>query len=305
MQSSKEMIQAMKQYLKQNNQIIGKTAVQIRQEMAESASRLPPLHGISFERIDSDGVAGEWLNVMEDYAAEDRKKAILYVHGGGFISGNCEIYRDLSARIASASGVKVFTLEYRLAPEHVYPAANEDCLTAYFWLLRQGLLPEDIILGGDSIGATLVIMTLITLRDTGEGLPAAAFLLSPHGDLVHLDGESYDSRAELDPTGSREGNHRILQDYLGGYEGDMPDLLSPLRLQLGGLPPLLIQVGDQEVLLNDAERLAERVRSAGGEVQLEIWENLWSVFQMMSALLPEGQEAIGNIGDFVTRIWDK
>ncbi|MNC32744.1 Monoterpene epsilon-lactone hydrolase [compost metagenome] len=146
-------------------------------------------------------------------------------------------------------------------------------------------------------------MTLITLRDLGAKLPAAAFLLSPHGDLVHLDGASYDSNAELDPTGSREGNQRILRDYLGGYAGEIPALLSPLRLRLQGLPPLLIQAGDQEVLLSDAERLAERILAVGGKVTLEIWENLWSVFQMMSAVLPEAQEAIGNIGSFVRTTW--
>ncbi|MGN7763922.1 alpha/beta hydrolase [Paenibacillus sp. 22594] len=303
MPSSKEMLQAIRQHLQQNNQTAGKTAAQIRLEMAESAKRLPLLPEVSAERVDMDGVEGEWLNVKGERSEKGKRKAILYVHGGGFISGNCEIYRDLAARIAVASGVRVFTLEYRLAPEYVYPAANEDCLAAYRWLLRTGFQPEDIILGGDSVGASLVLMTLITLRDVGDKLPAAAFLLSPHSDLIHLDGESYDSRAELDPTGSRERNQRILRDYLGGYNGNMPVLLSPLRLRLDGLPPLLIQAGDQEVLLSDAERLAERVRADGGEATLEIWENLWSVFQLMSALLPEGQEAIGNIGSFVKRIW--
>lgn len=303
MPSSKEMLQAIRQHLQQNNQTAGKTVAQIRLEMTESAKRLPLLPEVSAERVDMDGVAGEWLNVIGDDSEKSNGKVILYVHGGGFISGNCEIYRDLTARIAAASGVRVFTLEYRLAPEYVYPAANEDCLAAYSWLLRTGFLPEDIIMGGDSVGASLVLMTLITLRDVGDKLPAAAFLLSPHSDLVHLDGESYDSRAELDPTGSREGNERILRDYLGGYNGIMPALLSPLRLRLDGLPPLLIQAGDQEVLLSDAERLAERVHADGGEATLEIWENLWSVFQLMSALVPEGQEAIGNIGSFVKRIW--
>ncbi|MNO36961.1 Monoterpene epsilon-lactone hydrolase [compost metagenome] len=303
MPSSKEMLSAIKNHLKQNNRTAGKTAAQIRLALAESAKRLPLLPGVSVERAEMNGLAGEWVDAIKDHTADGRKKAILYFHGGGLISGSCEIYRDLAARISAASGVRVLTVEYRLAPEYVYPAANDDCYAAYCWLLGTGLLPEDIILGGDSAGATLALMTLITLRDLGAKLPAAAFLLSPHGDLVHLDGASYDSNAELDPTGSREGNQRILRDYLGGYTGEIPALLSPLRLRLQGLPPLLIQAGDQEVLLSDAERLAERILAVGGKVTLEIWENLWSVFQMMSAVLPEAQEAIGNIGSFVRTTW--
>ncbi len=303
MPSSIEMLSAIKDYLKQNNQIAGKTAVQIRLELAESAKRLQQLPDISVEKAEMNGLKGEWVDACKEHNPGERRKVILYFHGGGFISGSCEIYRDLAARISAVSGVSVLIVEYRLAPEHVYPAANDDCYAAYCWLLETGLQPEGIILGGDSVGATLALMTLLTLRDSGESLPAAAFLLSPHSDLVHLDGESYDSRAALDPTGSREGNQRILQDYLGGYAGEIPALLSPVKLGLHGLPPLLIQAGDQEVLLSDAEKLAERVRAEEGEATLEIWENMWSVFQMMSAVLPEAQEAIGNIGSFVRKTW--
>ncbi|WP_051052115.1 alpha/beta hydrolase [Paenibacillus sonchi] len=303
MPSSIEMLNAIKNHLKQNSQTAGKTAMQIRLELAESAKRLQQLPDISAEKADMNGLQGEWVNACKDHNPEDRRKVILYFHGGGFISGSCEVYRDLAARISAASGAPVLTVEYRLAPEHVYPAANDDCYSAYCRLLETGLQPENIILGGDSVGATLALMTMITLRESGGRLPAAAFLLSPHGDLVHLDGESYDSKAELDPTGSREGNRRILRDYLGGYAGEPPALLSPLKLCLHGLPPLLIQAGDQEVLLSDAERLAERIRAEGGEVTLEIWENMWSVFQMMSDMLPEAQEAIGSMGSFVRKMW--
>ncbi|MNC38602.1 Monoterpene epsilon-lactone hydrolase [compost metagenome] len=195
----------------------------------------------------------------------------------------------------------MLTVEYRLAPEHRYPAANEDCLSAYYWLLAQGIFPENTILGGDSIGATLALMTMISLRDAGEALPAAAVLLSPHSDLVHLDGESYTSRAMTDPTGSLEGNQKILEDYLGECDGNLPELLSPLRLKLHGLPPMLIQAGDQEVLLSDAERLAARAQAEGSEVKLEIWEQMWSVFQFMAGLLVEGEQAIVSIGEFVRK----
>ncbi|MEK3904454.1 alpha/beta hydrolase [Paenibacillus sp. FSL R7-0179] len=145
-------------------------------------------------------------------------------------------------------------------------------------------------------------MTLITLREQGDRLPAAACLLSPHADLVHLDGESYDSCAGTDPTGSREANQKIILEYMGDFGGAWPAILSPLRMDLRGLPPLLIQAGNHEVLLSDAERLAEQGRAAGITVELQVWENMWCAFQLMAAMLPEAQQAIGNIGSFIKRI---
>ncbi|MHA6531978.1 alpha/beta hydrolase [Paenibacillus sp. BAC0078] len=304
MSNRTEMLNAIKSHLKQINRIGARTVAQIREDLAAAAESLPRLPGVQTVKVQIAQLHGEWVDCTDEAAGAGKGKVILYYHGGGFISGTCEIYRDLAARISAASDVRVLTVEYRLAPEHVYPAANEDCLAAYDWLLAEGYSPEDIILGGDSVGASLALMTLITLRDAGKKLPAAAFLLSPHSDLVHLDGESYDSRAEMDPTGSRAGNQRILEDYLGDHAGGMPLLLSPLRADLQGLPPLLIQAGDQEVLLSDAERLAERASTAGVQVTLEIWEDLWSVFQMIAAILPDGQQAIGNIGTYVKNIWN-
>ncbi|QQZ59625.1 alpha/beta hydrolase fold domain-containing protein [Paenibacillus sonchi] len=169
MPSSIEMLNAIKNHLKQNSQTAGKTAMQIRLELAESAKRLQQLPDISAEKADMNGLQGEWVNACKDHNPEDRRKVILYFHGGGFISGSCEVYRDLAARISAASGAPVLTVEYRLAPEHVYPAANDDCYSAYCRLLETGLQPENIILGGDSVGATLALMTMITLRESGEG----------------------------------------------------------------------------------------------------------------------------------------
>lgn len=303
MRTSIEQLNEMKSFLRQTNRNLGKTAGQIRQDMAEAAKQLPVFPGTHVRQVEINQLNAEWVTAG-DMSPESVERAILYFHGGGFISGNCEIYRDLAARISAASGVPVLTVEYRLAPEHRYPAANDDCLSAYQWMLAEGYSPDSIILGGDSVGASLALMSLLSVRDEGGAMPAGAFLLSPHSDLVHLDGESYDSSADLDPMGSREGNQRILDDYTGTVNGDAPAILSPLRLNLQGLPTLFIQVGDQEVLLSDAERLAERARAAGVEVTLEVWENMWSVFQLMAALLPESQQAIMNIGIFTKRIWN-
>jgi acetyl esterase/lipase len=264
--------------------------------MIEAAVNLPSHSDVTVERVGFGTLSGEWIIPMESAPPDD--KVILYFHGGGFIAGTCEFYRDLATRIAKASGTKVLIVEYRLAPEYPYPAANEDCIGAYRWLLANGYSSSDIVLGGDSVGASLALMTLISLRDEGKELPAGAFLISPHTDLVHLDGESYQSRALLDPTGSLEGNKRILDAYVG-IQSEPAPILSPLRMDLQGLPELFVQVSDHEVLLSDSTRLAERAKAAGVHVELEIWDNMWSVFHFLAYMLPEAEQAIMHIGKFV------
>lgn len=295
--TSMEQLAAIKYYLRQTSGYGSKSVEQIREEMANSGANLPKHSDIIVERITIGHMYGEWVSPVKP-VCENQDHAILYFHGGGFISGTPEFYRDLTARITKTSGVKVLTLDYRLAPEHPYPAANEDCLSAYRWLLTNGYQACNIMIGGDSVGASLALMTLISLRDNGEELPVGAFLISPHTDLIHLDGESYVSRSDLDPTGSLEGNKRIRDVYLGNQRETIP-LLSPLRMNLSELPPLFIQVGNHEVLLSDSTRLDERARAAGVAVTLEIWDNMWSVFHMLAYMLPEAQAAISNIAGFV------
>jgi acetyl esterase/lipase len=294
--TSMEQLAAIKDYLKQTNRFESKSVAQIRQEMIEAAASLPSHSDVTVERVRIGTLSGEWIIPVESAPTDD--KVILYFHGGGFIAGTCEFYRDLVSRIAKASGMKVLMIEYRLAPEYIYPAANEDCIGAYRWLLANGNSARDILFGGDSVGASLALMTLISLRDEGRELPAGAFLISPHTDLVHLDGESYQSRASLDPTGTLEGNKRILDAYVGSRT-ERASILSPLRMNLQGLPDLLIQVGDHEVLLSDSTRLAEQARVAGVHVELEIWEKMWSVFHFLAYMLPEAEQAISKIGKFV------
>jgi len=296
--TSAEQLAAIRTYLKQSNNDEGKSVQQIRREMAEAAEKWPVLVDFKTEKAAVGYLKGEWVDAA-DTGSVNEDRAILYFHGGGFVSGTCEFYRDLAARISRSSGVKVLTVEYRLAPEHPYPAANEDCLFAYRWLLDNGYAADKIVVGGDSVGGTLALMTLLSLRNTGAELPVGAFLLSPHTDLVHLDGESYESRAALDPTGSLQGNRRLLRDYLGNHTGEPPAILSPLRMDLAGLPDILVQTGDYEVLLSDAMRFADKAGLAGVEVALEVWEQMWSVFQFLACALPEARQAIDNIGQFV------
>lgn len=297
-----ETLAAIKSHLKQHIDPL-RPAEQIRKEMEGIPPGIRDLEDIHIEQVLIGYLRGEWVRAAS--SSEHRgscahaDRVILYFHGGGFVGGTCLYYRDLASRISKESGVKVLTFEYRLAPEHPYPAANEDALYVYGWLKEQGYLSENIIFGGDSVGGSLALMTLLTLREQGEDLAAGAFLLSPHTDLLHLDGESYEKNQESDPTGSLKGNQRLIENYLGPWQGDPPQILSPLRMNLEGLPPLLIQAGGDEVLLSDAVRLSEKAEQAGVEVNLEIWDNMWSVFQFLASMLPEAQQALGKVGLFV------
>ncbi|WP_433946296.1 alpha/beta hydrolase [Paenibacillus sp. SN-8-1] len=291
-----QQLAGIRAHLKQMNDPL-RPLEQIRRELSEAPKGIPSMEGLTTEPVNVDGLYGEWVSEAEAIENGSRP-VVLYFHGGGFVAGTCGFYRDMAARISHSSGFKVLTFEYRLAPEHPYPAANEDALKAYYWLREEGYSASQIMFGGDSVGATLALMTLITLRDRGEDLPAGAFLISPHADLVHLDGDSYVTNKENDPTGSLEGNRQIIAAYLGNWQGTPPEILSPLRMNLEGLPPLLIQVGNLEVLLSDAVRLSERAKQADVDVTIEIWDNMWSVFHFLAYTLPEAEQAIRNIGIF-------
>ncbi|HBC94798.1 MAG TPA: alpha/beta hydrolase, partial [Pelotomaculum sp.] len=230
------------------------TIEQIRHELSlKQPAELPS--GTIVEQVMVANLPGEWVKAAN--VPEGGKQVILYFHGGGLYCGDCATYRNLAAFISRASGVRVLLVEYRLAPEHKYPAANDDCLAAYRWLLENGIPAKDIIIGGDSAGGALTVMTLLSLRDAGAPLPAAAFMFSPWTDLVNFDGESYTSRAELDPVTHLKGSKISANLYIG-YLTVKPPILSPVNQDLSGLPALLIQVGDHETLLSDSTRLAER-----------------------------------------------
>lgn len=227
----------------------------------------------------------------------DCRKSVLYYHGGGFFSGSPETHKGFAAEISKAAGARVLLAGYRLAPQYRYPAAHEDALTVYRWLVDSGVQPCDIALAGDSAGAMLALATLIALRDAGEKLPAAAVLLSPWLDITDYDGESYTTRAALDPMVGLEESKRDAEYYFMSSENRERAAL--LKRDLTGLPPLFIQGGDHELLLSDALRLAKRARAAGVDVTHEVWPELWHVFQVLTAILPEANEAVANIGAYL------
>jgi len=246
---------------------------------------------ISCERVSAGGVDGEWI--AADGARPD--KAILYFHGGGFRLGSVSSHRELIARIAAASGCRVLAVNYRLAPEHRFPAPLEDALASYDWMLEQGLKPENIALAGDSAGGNLVLAALLGLRKQGARLPAAAVLMSPWTDLAAT-GASYVSRAEADPIHQRPMILALAKNYLGPDGDPRRPLASPLYADLGGLPPLLIQVGDRETVLDDSVMFADKARAAGTEVELQVWDGMIHVFQMFGGELAEARRAIDSIG---------
>ena len=251
---------------------------------------------VKFERVSAGGVEGEWITPAN--APED--KAILYLHGGGFRIGSVSSHRDLIAQIALASGCRVLAINYHLAPEHRFPAALDDTIAAYGWMLDRGLKSANVAFAGDSAGGNLVLAAMLALRERKLPLPSSAVLMSPWTDLAAT-GASYVSRAEADPIHQRSMILALAKNYLGGQGDPYDPLVSPLYADLAGLPPLFIQVGDRETVLDDSVMFADLARAAGVDVSLEVWDGMIHVFQMFGAELPEARQAIASIAQFLNR----
>jgi acetyl esterase/lipase len=250
---------------------------------------------VTCQQVTAGGVDAEWIVP----AGAPADKAILYFHGGGFRLGSIASHRDLMARIAEASRCRVLAINYRLAPEHRFPAAPEDARAAFDWLRRQGFEPRNIALAGDSAGGNLVLAALIGLRDHGEPLPAAAVLMSPWTDLAAT-GQSYQSRAAADPIHQRSMILALAKSYLGEGGDAFDPRASPLYADLTGLPPLLIQAGDRETVRDDATMLAGKATAAGVEAQLQVYDGMIHVFQMFPEI-QQATDAIAAIAAFLHR----
>jgi acetyl esterase/lipase len=223
---------------------------------------------------------------------------MLYLHGGGYTCGSINSHRSFAAVLSKASGASVLLIDYRKAPEHPFPAALEDSIVAYRWLLKEGFKPASLAIGGDSAGGGLSLATLVALRDRGEPLPAVGVLLSPWTDLA-ASGDSYTSRAEYDPLLAPSSQLAQVKLYMGEQDPRKVPLASPLYAELHGLPPLLIHVGHDEILRDDSTQVAEKIKTSGGEVRLKVWEGMWHCFQLQCAVVPEAQQAVNEIGRFV------
>jgi len=254
--------------------------------------KLPP--GIEIISADVEGMTAEWITPRQSKT----DKTILYFHGGGYVSGTCRAHRAVVAKFVQASATRALLFEYRLAPEHPFPAALEDAVRAYRWLLAQDIAPADIVFVGDSAGGGLLLATLLALRDQGIALPAAAAALSPVTDYT-CSGESYRTNAKvcLAPEGTGPA---FARHYAGENDPAIP-YISPLFGELQGLPPLLLFVGSHETLLDDSLRFAEKAQLAGVEVTLRVGEGLFHCYPACSPLFPEARRAMDEIAGFIQK----
>jgi acetyl esterase/lipase len=292
---SQQQLDSLLQMMKAQPLAQAPTLEQQRAGFEQMAAMFPVDADIKREPVTANGVKSEWVSAPD----ADSGRAILYLHGGGYVIGSIATHRSLAARLSRAAKARVLVIDYRLAPEHPFPAAVDDSVAAYRWMLAQGLKPSRIAVAGDSAGGGLTAATLVAIRDAKLPVPAAGALLSPWVDMEGI-GESMTTKDSVDPMVHKEGLLGMAKAYLGGQNPRSP-LAAPLYADLAGLPPLLIQVGTSETLLDDAARLAERAKKAGVNVTYEPWQNMIHVWQIFAPMLDEGQQAIEKIGAFVRK----
>lgn len=251
--------------------------------------------GLRSESVDAGGVPAEWV----DMPASRADRLVLYLHGGGYVIGSLATHRGLVGRIAQESGARGLSIDYRLAPEHPFPAALEDAVSAYRFALASGFEPSRIVIAGDSAGGGLTLATLLALRDAGERLPAAGICMSPWADLEGNSGSAR-SPETRDPMIQLEGLQEMGRHYLGDADPKHPHA-SPVHASYEGLPPLFLLVGTRELLYDDSTRVAEQARASGVDVTLEVGEGLIHVWPFFGDQMPESVESVARIGDFVRK----
>ena len=256
-------------------------------------TQFPPAAGVTFEVENVDGIPAIWC--VPSNAVKDR--ILLYLHGGGYVVGSARAYKPMASEIAVRLKARVLIPDYRLAPEHPYPAALEDAVKAYRWLIGKGT----ISMAGDSCGGGLTIASLVAARDAGLPMPVGAALLSPWADLG-VSGDSATTKAGEDVLLSAEALKGMAGAYLGENSPQTPGA-SPIYATLSGLPPLLIQAGSTEVLLDDATRLAARAGAAGVKVRLDIWPEMFHVWHAYSSVLDESAEALDDAAGFLASLY--
>jgi len=267
--------------------------VKVRKLWDRVAGMMITAFGVQVETDTVNGLHAEWLTPKDHMDG----KLLLYLHGGGYVVGGCDMHRQMVSHIARAGRIRALLPEYRLSPEHKFPAAIDDSVGVYRALLKMGLKAEDIVIAGDSAGGGLSVATLLALRDAGDPLPAAAVLLSPFLDATGS-GASMKTRAEQDPWFHAKDVPVVADFYCEEHQRRFP-LVSPVFANIEDLPPMLIQVGDDEILLSDSERMADECDAAGIEVELEVWPEMWHVFQMFVGKMPEARQAIDKIGAYI------
>jgi len=270
-----------------------------RNELEALSRKFKPTINLQCITVVANSVLAEWVVPPGVFT----ERVIFYLHGGAYNRGSINSHRTLVANIANAGQSRALIIDYRLAPEEQFPAAVEDAMTAYRWLIANNIAPDQIVVAGDSAGGGLALALLVALRDSGEPLPAAAVCLSPWTDLAAA-GESWSTKAKAELVLDPGEVLKSAKLYLGNADPRTP-LASPLYADLGGLPPLLIHVGTDEILLSDSTRLAVQAKAAGVNVTLEVWEGMMHVWHFVAGILPEGRQAIEGIGEFIGQLFTK
>jgi monoterpene epsilon-lactone hydrolase len=278
------------------------STVQLRREFEEGAKKFGDIPaGIKISPVTipdlPDGLFAEWIHPAGSSDSPNASdKVIFYTHGGGYVTGNCIDHRMHVARFVQAAGIGALLYDYRLAPEHPFPAAMEDTLAAYRWLLHQGVSSANIIIVGESAGGGLCLASILAIRDEELPLPAAGVALSPWTDL-NCTGNSYRTNAMRDI--STLGSWEVWSSYYVGSNAPQHPWISPLYGNLFGLPPILIQVGDREILLDDSVRFAEKAKDAGVDIKLHVWEGMVHCFPLLAPMFPEATQAWNEIIEFI------
>ena len=265
-----------------------------RARLDEVGSNWPPAADVTCEAVDCDGVPGEWSRV----AGSEASRVLLYFHGGGYCSGSIVSHRRLVTEAGRAASARTLAIDYRRAPEHPYPAAHDDAITAWRFLRNQGIAAEHIAVGGDSAGGNLALALIDRLRAAGDKLPACAWLISPWTDLT-MSGATLATKDAVDPLIHKAYLEELAAAYAPAPIDRRDPLISPLFADLADFPPMLIQVGSAETLLADATRLAASAGAADVEVTLQIWPQMIHAWPVWNAALEDGRRALAQAGAFI------
>jgi acetyl esterase/lipase len=282
-----------------NKAALAGTLDQVRQAFEVMLTQSPVVPGVAFEQETAGGLPASWCIP----AGAIREQVLLYLHGGGYVIGNSRAYRPMGSEFASRLRTRVLIPDYRLAPENPFPAALDDAVKVYRWLLDQKISSKSIVLAGDSCGGGLTVATLVAIRDAGLPMPAGAAVISPWADL-EVNSDSFVSKAKEDLLIEAEGLRQMAAAYLGSASPRNPSA-SPIHANLSGLPPLLIQVGSAEILLDDSTRLAARAGAAGVKVRLDIWPEMFHVWHVSASVLDEAREALDDAATFLKSLLPK
>ena len=275
-----------------------KTINQLRKETEDAGNKIPLPKNTKFKRVSIGNVDAEWITCGE----VETDKIFMFMHGGGYYRGSIAATRATVARISAEAKARCLSIEYRLAPEYPFPAAIDDTYTAYNWLLKEGVKPKNIIVSGQSAGGGLCLALLLKLKEKKIVQPKGAVALSPWTDLTQS-GKTMKINADVDPVISKKYLDRMANLYLAKTPNTLP-LASPLYGELSGLPPLLIQVGSAETMLDDSRRFVEKAKEAKVDVQIEVYKDMFHGWHGSAHILKDGEKAIKNIGLFCRHLFN-